>query len=188
MPSKIKDVKSVQNNTEKIQHGIYIQPNISGAMSPIGDIGKGERIVLTAVAQHETDGISREHLTIMTGYKRSTRDAYIQRLIVKGYVVSGPGGKILVSPTGIESLGSSFQPLPTGEDLRVHLLRTLPEGERKILALLCESYPEAIERQTITDQTEYQRSTRDAYIQRLTARQLVSSQNGSVKAADKLFE
>ena len=42
---------------------------------------KGERACLIAMAQHP-DGVTREQLTVLTGYKRSSRDAYIQRPVV----------------------------------------------------------------------------------------------------------
>lgn len=151
-----------------------------------GAPGKGEMLMLKAVAQHE-NGISREHLTILTGYRRSTRDRYIQYLQQKGFVRAALG-KIHATPEGMEALGSDFEPLPTGEALREHLLRTLPEGERKILAILFEHNGSIVSRDELTERTNYQRSTRDRYIQYLQARELVESSRDGVRAADKLFE
>jgi hypothetical protein len=31
-------------------------------------------------------GMTRKHLTVATGYKRATRDAYVQRLIARGLI------------------------------------------------------------------------------------------------------
>jgi hypothetical protein len=149
-------------------------------------LGKGERIVLTAVAQHST-GATREHLTVVTGYKRSTRDAYLQRLKQAGFV-DVDNGDIVATSDGIEALGSSFRPLPTGAALRAHYLATLPEGERKVLDLLITYYPQAVQREALGDETGYKRSTRDAYIQRLTTRKLVENAgSGAVKATGILF-
>jgi len=149
------------------------------------EMGIGERKILIAVAQH--DGATREHLTVMTGYKRSSRDAYIQRLQAKGFVRAG-NGKINPTSEGIEALGEGYEPLPIGTELQEHLMRTLPEGEKKILGLLIANYPEAVDRERLSDETGYQRSSRDAYIQRLSARQLVEQEGrGMVKASDKLF-
>ena len=50
-----------------------------------GNLPEGERIILTAIAQH-TAGVSREQLSILSGYKRSTRDAYISRLSAKNMI------------------------------------------------------------------------------------------------------
>ena len=43
----------------------------------------GEQSILRACIQFP-DGVTREQLTVLTGYKRSSRDAYIQRLREKG--------------------------------------------------------------------------------------------------------
>lgn len=150
-------------------------------------IGSGEIKILTAIAQHE-GGISREHLTVLTGYKRSSRDAYIQRLRNRG-LVNFAGDFLTATQEGIDMLGPDFEPLPTGEALREHVLRTLPEGEKKILGILIEAYPESVEREALSNAVGYQRSSRDAYLQRLKARKLVEDVGrGSVKAAAKLFD
>lgn len=146
----------------------------------------GEIKILTAIAQHE-GGISREHLTVLTGYKRSSRDAYINRLRGRGFI-NFVGPFITATQEGIEALGPNFEFLPTGPELREHLLRTLPEGEKKLLGILIESYPEPVEREALSNATNYQRSSRDAYLRRLTARQLVVDGGpGLVKASEKLF-
>jgi hypothetical protein len=59
--------------------------------------------------------------------------------------------------------------------LREHVLGYLPEGERRVLALLIDHYPNAVGRQQIDNATSYQRSSRDAYLQRLGARELVET-------------
>jgi hypothetical protein len=147
-------------------------------------LGAGERAVLTAIAQH-TDGVDREQVTVLTGYKRSTRDAYIARLRVAGLVNDGP--LITVTPDGLDSLGSDFEPLPTGEALREHWLGRLPDGERKLFELVIEAYPESAERDALGDDSGYKRSTRDAYLSRLATRKLIVAGRGSVRASDTLF-
>lgn len=172
---------------EKRQNTPPLVENSRFDSEPALMIGKGERQILIAIAQHE-EGISREHLTVLTGYKRSSRDAYLQRLQSKGYIQIREQGMFFVSHEGIDILGSDYKPLPTGEDLREHLMRSLPEGEKRILAILVEQYPNEVDREYLTEQTGYQRSSRDAYVQRLTARQLVSSpRTGFVRASEKLF-
>lgn len=150
-------------------------------------IGTGERTILIACAQH--GGCTRQQLTVLTQYKRSSRDAFVQRLKAKGFVdVSGE--KIVVTPDGEAALGGNYEPLPTGPALQEHLMRTLPEGEKKVLQILIEAYPNAVERETITEMLGegYQRSSRDAYIQRLSARQLIIKVGrGEVKASENLF-
>lgn len=145
---------------------------------------KGERIVLTAIAQHR-DGVTREQATILTGYKRSTRDAYIQRLREKDLVAVGE--RIVATDVGITALGVDFEPLPVGQALREHWLARLPAGERAVLGVLIQEYPFGVGREDISDRTGYKRSTRDAYIQRLRARELVHVSTW-VYASDVLFE
>lgn len=150
------------------------------------ELGEGERKMLIAIAQCP-DGATREQLTILTGYKRSTRDAYIQRLGNKGLIQIG--GKIYASEQGIATLGNDFQPLPTGSDLRRYWLERLPEGERRIFERVIEhGQPQEVDRDSLND-LGFARSSRDAYLQRLAARQLVKPVGrGAVKASEILFD
>jgi hypothetical protein len=77
--------------------------------------------------------------------------------------------------------------LPTGQELQAYWLRRLPEGERAVLEASLRSYPHAVDRESLSESTGYKRSTRDAYIQRLSARKLVVPGHGVVKASDHLF-
>jgi DNA-binding IclR family transcriptional regulator len=150
------------------------------------DLGKGELCILTAVAQYP-DGIIREQLTVMTGYRRSSRDTYLQRLR-SGGLVEDRAGRIVATEAGVASLGPDFEPLPTGEALREHLMATLPEGERRILGFLIEKYPKEVSREEIDEATGYKRSSRDTYLQRLSARRLWESVAGKIRAAEVLFQ
>lgn len=149
-----------------------------------GHLGKGERIVLVAIAQYP-DGVTREQLSILSGYKRSTRDAYVQRLAVAGHVDVG-GDTLRATDAGVAILGD-FEPLPTGAALLTYWLNRLPSGEKITLEAVVDGYPQAVDRDAISEQTGYKRSTRDAYIQRLQARRLVSTVRDGVKASKELF-
>lgn len=149
-----------------------------------GKMGAGEKAVLVAVAA-VPDGMTRQHITVHTGYKRSTRDAYILRLAQKGYVTVGE--KIRATEIGIGALGSDYEPLPTGSALIEHVKSRLPEGERKILEMLIERGQNVYRDEISERYPEYQRSTRDAYLLRLAARELVEfPAAGIVKTADIL--
>lgn len=162
-------------------------PAASGAGS--SKLPAGERTVLTAIAQHPR-GVTREQLTVLTGYKRSTRDAYLQRMREKFLITPVPNSdRIEVTPEGKDALGADFQPLPTGEALQQHWLAKLPEGESRILGQLCAAYPDTVGRDEIGHVHGYARSSRDAYLQRLKARQLVTIvDRGFVRAATHLFD
>ena len=148
-------------------------------------LGKGEMLVLKALGSY-VEGVSREHLTVLTTYKRSTRDRYIQYLQQKGMVRIGSSGEILITQEGIDALGNDYEPLPTGQELVDHYLKTLPAGEVKILSALLDAEGHELSRDTLTEITGYQRSTRDRYIQYLQVRKLVESDRGSVRISSFL--
>lgn len=150
-------------------------------------VGAGETAILRAAAQY--DGITRQHLTVLTGYKRSSRDTYVQRLRQCGFV-EAQGDRIAATEGGRAFLSANggIEPLPTGAALQEKVLRELPEGERKILGALIGAYPAEIGRDAISEMTGYLRSSRDTYLQRLRTRELVvCNGRGNVKAADELF-
>jgi chromosome segregation and condensation protein ScpB len=158
----------------------------NGAAPPEGAIGKGELRILTAVAQHK-DGVTREQIAVLTGYRRSSRDTYLQRLRSRGLVDEGCG-RIAATQEGLDLLGPDFEPLPTGSALLEHWRQKLPVGERAVLEVVVAAYPEPVDRERISEATEYQRSSRDTYLQRLRSRQLVTEAGrGMVRAADTLF-
>lgn len=150
-----------------------------------GPLGKGELRILTAAAQHP-DGVTREQLTVLTGYTRSSRNTYIQRLRAGGLVVDG--ARVIVTQAGLDVLGPNFEPLPTGAALLEHWRHELPQGERAILERVVEAYPSAIDKEQLSELTEYTRSSRNTYIQRLRARELITEPGGGVvRASDTLF-
>lgn len=150
---------------------------------------KGERATLIACAQH-VDGATREQITQLSGYKRSTRDAYISRLREKGYLEPDEGQlEIRATQTGIAALGADYEPLPTGDALLQYWLGRLPEGERICLQVLAAHGTEWVDRSSLDAETTYKRSTRDAYLSRLAARRLVEpGSRGLVRASAALFD
>jgi hypothetical protein len=179
---------SIPNSKPQTAEPLTPRPMVSSrtvaARDDNGDLPAGERAVLTAIAQH-TDGVTREQLTILTGYKRSTRDLYLQKLGRRGYI--GGNGLIVATDEGLEALGSDFQPLPTGDALREHWLTKLPVGERVVFEAVVASWPKPLSRDDISAATNYQRSTRDLYIQKLGRRRLVTADRDGVRASDMLF-
>lgn len=149
----------------------------------------GERALLVAAAQYAVDGgVDRDQLSVLTGYKRSSRNTYVSRLQARGYVELS-GNSIVATNDGIAALGDDFEPLPTGEALREYWLDRLPEGERKILEILLEANGEPVDRDELDEPTGYKRSSRNTYLSRLSARRVVEFVGGGqVRAAATLFE
>jgi hypothetical protein len=146
----------------------------------------GEKAVLIACAQFG-HGLDRNQLTVLTGYKRSSRDAYIARLKEKG-LLSKDTDKISASQEGIDLLGHDFEPLPTGSSLRQYWLQKLPLGERSVLEFLINHYPDSVSRDEISEATGYMRSSRDAYIARMSAKELIEVTGpGKIRASENLF-
>lgn len=151
----------------------------------LGKLNVGERKVLGAIAG-DPEGVTRDHLTVLVGYKSTSRNEYIRRLKMRG-LIEMDGERITATQAGIEELGSDYKPLPTGQELQDHHLRTLPEGERKILAYLLEQGRE-VDREEISEATNYKATSRNEYLRRLIARKLVEPVGkGMVKVSDKLY-
>lgn len=150
-----------------------------------GSLPPGEHATLKAVLQYP--GLERGRLSVLTGYKRSSRDAYVARLIGKGYV-EAQGQNLHPTPAG-QAATPSFEPLPTGSALAAYWQQRLPEGERKTLDVILSGGMESIPREKIDNQTGYKRSSRDAYLARLKARGLVIfGAPGFVRASIELFD
>lgn len=145
---------------------------------------KGERRVLTAIAQHP-HGVDRDQVTALTGYKRSTRDAYVKRLSDKG-LLDEDADRIFANADGIAALGTDYRPLPAGDALCKYWIEKLPGGESLVLQCLARSYPHYVSRDSVTTSTGYKRSTRDAYISRLEKRKLVDTNSSGVRMSPTL--
>lgn len=59
--------------------------------------------------------------------------------------------------------------------------------ERVVFDVVCRAYPQAVTRTKISEQTEYLRSSRDTFIQRLASRRLVVTKRDGVVASEELF-
>ncbi len=137
--------------------------------SETGDLPPGERKVLTAVVQFP--GLDRSRLTVLTGYKKSSRDQYLLRLASRGLV--GLAKKIIHPTEAAERALGNFTPLPTGAALIDHYRRELPEGERRIMDLLVAEGP-SMTRAAIQEGTGKKKSSTDQYLIRLKARGIVT--------------
>jgi hypothetical protein len=157
----------------------------SSPVSSSGSIAKGEAAVLQACLWHP-EGVTRETLTVLTGYKKSSRDAYLQRLSSAG-LIEIIDGKAVATTAGRRALPDAKAP-PRGSALRAFWHERLPEGEWKLLDYLIQKHPREVSREELSDSTSYRKSSRDAYLQRLRARQLIEEpRRGFVKPSALLF-
>lgn len=171
--------KAIARTLPRPPHAVAHQSN--------GELNRGERAILTAIAQGG-DGATREQLSVMTGYKRSSRDTYLQRLGAAG-LISWAGECAHPTSEGMEALGPDFEPLPTGQDLIDHWLARLPEGERKLFKIIVGRPGSVVSRELLSEHTGYKRSSRDTYLQKLAARRLIERVGSEgVRASEDLFE
>lgn len=150
-----------------------------------GELAKGEKAVLIACGSF-TNGLLRTQITVLTQYARSSRDTYLHRLKIKGYI-STDGDKIQITNDGVAILGDDYKPLPTGDALMQHWLNTLPKGEKVLLELIAGEYPNSISREELTNKTGYARSSRDTYLHRMASKEIIETNRGEVKASQYLF-
>ncbi|MEN3369977.1 MAG: hypothetical protein V7609_2120 [Verrucomicrobiota bacterium] len=150
------------------------------------NLGTGERRCAIAIAQHQPNGCAREQLTTLTGFKRSTRNTYLQRLLSASLVMQS-GERFIITQEGLDWIGADYEPLPTGTALQNYWLNKLPDGEGKILRVVLNE-PAGISRDEISEHTNFKRSTRNTYIQRLAARELVKVSGETVHPSESLFD
>lgn len=145
----------------------------------------GELRLLRAIAQH--GACSSEHLTILCGYKKSSRDTYLGKLHGRGLVLRGPEMRWSVTSAG-QSAAGRFDELPAGDKLRAYYAETLPEGESTILTFVASRHPHVVTRDLISEATGYKKSSRDTYIGKLFTRRLLEKTAVGVRASDLLFD
>jgi len=147
-------------------------------------LDKGQRTVLTAIAQH-ADGCDRTQIAVLTGYKQSSRKLFMQQLRRSGYVTEG--WPAVATDAGLRALGDSLEPLPTGSQLREHWLSKLQGGERTLFEALCDAYPHGMTAEQLEQTANYKSSSRKLFLQKLAARKLIERRDRQVFASGRLF-
>lgn len=148
-----------------------------------GTLPPGERTALIAIAQF--NGMTRTKLSAITGYATSTRNAYLQKLAAKGFIVM-QGDVARITADGEEVLGQ-WEPLPTGAELLDWWLARLKPGESAVLKEAIAFYPAEVSREEVRERTGFAVSTTNAYIQHLAIRDLVVTTRNGLKASEDLF-
>lgn len=175
------------------QVSVSVQPQRKAADAPRilangnGSMTKGMRTLMIAVAQYPAQGITRSHLSILTGYKQTSRNEYIKQLKAAGYV-NTIDETVIPTPEGIAALGSDYEQLPTGSELLRYWMQRLPQGEGRVLEVIVGNHPNATPRESIDAATGYKQTSRNEYIKKLIARQLVQSTAAGVLPSPILFD
>lgn len=151
---------------------------------PEGQVNKGELLILQAIAG-DSEGITTEHIAVLTGYKGTSRRVYLGKLAANG-LVAKQGNVYKATEEGIAALGSNYKPLPQGADLRDYWLANLPEGERKIFSVIVDAQ-RSITSQEIQEATGYKPTSVRVYLGKLKARKLIVNFDNGVALSDKLL-
>jgi uncharacterized protein len=151
-----------------------------------GEIGKGERAILTVLAQYP-HGKSRRNLGTLSGYSSSGGSfrTYLSRLRGKGYIEGSD--PVRITEPGIAVLGD-FEPLPTGEELQRYWLSRLGKGEAAILRVLIDHYPNIVPHEELGRLSGYEASGGSfrTYLSRLRTKELIDDRE--LRASEALFE
>lgn len=162
-----------------------IQDTIDAAVQEFGagQLPPGEAAILGALAAHR-NGLRPEQLTVLCGYRRTSRNTYLQRLRQRG-LCRRDGELLVATPSGL-SFAAVPAP-PVGEALIAMHMAQLPPGEAAILGVLVNAYPRPVSRAALLPD-KYKRTSRNTYLQRLRARELVVHHgDDSVLASPHLF-
>lgn len=123
----------------------------------IGDtqLGKAERLILTALSQYEEQGRSKVQIALLTGYAiGGTFNNAIGRLNTLGYIGKFPHGAFYITSEGKSAVGD-VEPLPVGRELVDYWCRKLGKAERMALEFLVEAWPNSKTKDEIAEGTGY---------------------------------
>jgi len=157
--------------------------NSNGVSTPDEALSKGEAQTLQAILTLPHSA-SREALSVLTGYKRTSRNEYLRQLMVRGFITEDSSG-IVATETGRAAM-PNFEPVPTGVALQKFWLEKLGPGERKFLEALIDAHPMRVARDEL-DHLGYKRTSRNEYLRLLITRQLITDTSEGVRASDILF-
>ena len=146
----------------------------------------GARTLLIAAAQHHPDGCTDEQFAVLSNYRKTSRSTFKQQLMSAGYITRGGVGYI-ATETGIAALGSDYEPLPIGDELREHWLRTLTGGELELFKVYLERGSAEVSNEEMGTLVAYKKTSIGTFRQKLCARRLIVSTRGGAKLAPELF-
>lgn len=157
-------------------------PAVGGAAGP-AKLSKGERAVLTALAQHGT--CSMVQVALLTNYA-STGGGF--RNILGALRTAGRiQGKdfLTITAAGLAALGD-YEPLPTGQELLEMWCARLGKAERLILTELAKAHPVQLVPEAVAEATGYTATGggfRNA-LGRLRTLQLITGRAGALGLSD----
>jgi hypothetical protein len=141
-----------------------------------GDVAlsKAQRAILTVLAQFP-EGRTRAQVATLSGYsvKSSSFDAALSALRAAGMI--DRGNPIRITEAGTAVIAGDLEPLPRGEALVEHWMSRLGKGERTLLRIFLDAWPEAMTRDELAARSGYsaKSSSFDAGLSRLRTLELI---------------
>jgi hypothetical protein len=153
---------------------------------------EGERRMLQVLGQFHTKGpLTRDQVALLSGYTRSgTFDVYIGTLTRQGLAEKVEGSRLKITDAGFRYLGpDALTPPKSTSELLALFSPRLRLGEKSMLDVLINVFPNAISRDDLAKRTGYTRSgTFDVYVGTLTRNLLaVKESGGMLRANEWLF-
>ena len=121
-------------------------PQPTSTSEESGDLGKGERKLLTVLGQFYPASRTRVQLGMLAGYSSSggTFGNYFGLLKRKGLITES-AGQVVINEKGLAAIGGEPEPLSTEAIIEMWRGR-LGRGELKMMDVLLERYPHSIDR------------------------------------------
>lgn len=153
----------------------------------------GERKMLEVLAQFHPGTRTKSQLGALSGYTPSggTFANYFGTLRRNKLIKEDISGAIVITDAGLDWFGSSRPRPPATSDELLDMWRgKLLAGERKMLDVLVEKYPEAVSKEALGEKTGYTHTggTFGNYIGTLRRNALATVDGELVKASDAIFE
>lgn len=148
----------------------------------------GPRAILEALIQHAETGCTLQQLTVLTGYKQTSRYEFLRQLKALDYAYE-QGDRIYVSDPGRAAM-PDVSPLPTGEELRSMSLARLKGGPKKLLEIFIDNYPDPISKESLINHLEgaYKSTSVYEFTRQLVAHELIEEVGrGEHRASPNLF-
>lgn len=134
------------------------------------DLPKGLSTVLAAIVRCGARGCTQAHLSLLTGYKRTSLQTYLSDLKAADFIQTTDGRH---HPTGDGKRASGVAPFESGD-----VLAALPAGERSVIDAIASTGSAGCTNPHLTVLTTYKRSSLLTYTSNLKVREIVETLGG----------
>lgn len=150
-------------------------------------LSPGEMAFLVGAATYPVNGVTRNQLSVLAEYKRSSRNIYIGNLLRRG-LFEAKGESLFITAKGRTYLPEDFKPLPTGQALLDHYATKLPGAEKDIFKYMLSIHPSPLLDRAVLDEVcGIKRSSRNIFISKMIRRGVLDDTNAGLALSAALF-